>query len=503
MTLRLFERLIFRQARATLVIGLLLAVVSSSIQIAIGFIREERQIATAVSQMVRMIDDAAGKALYAIDSERAADIIKGLLEYPMIGKAELVDDFGIVLAESSRPRTFSKYGMSELLAGWQKRHQFALTWGDMKKPVGKLVIYLDEGQILKVLKDRAIRTLIIQTATILLLALILTIHFYYLVTSPISRLTRDIALVDMDDPFRTKLEVEQAHGHDELGLLVKTGNELFKRFGASLNRARRAEREAHEREAEVVKYRDHLEELVKQRTDELERAAKELELKRRLADIGALAAVLAHRLRTPLGAIRLAAFNLRAKSGLSAGLEPHIANIDKKIVESDGIISSLLIYSAQVSEPAYSRFNIAAVVEECIAIEKKTFPDSRVRIERKFSAGDERAFEGDYVMIKELLSNVLHNAYEAVDQDGTIEIGIDYSVADTVKIHFTDSGPGMSEEAVRKSFDQLFTTKTNGMGVGLKICLQIVRLHKGSLNIESVEGKGTTVNIILPTRRKA
>jgi signal transduction histidine kinase len=503
LTLRLFERLIFRQARTTLVVGILLVIISSSIQIAIGFIREERQIVTAVNQMVRMINDAAGKALYDIDTEHAADIIKGLLEYPMISKAELVDDFGVVLAEKARAGTLSKYNMPAILVGWQKRYEFALTWGDLKKPVGKLVIHLDEGQILTVLKGRAIRTLILQAVTILLLALILTIHFYYLVTSPISRLTRNIALVDMDDPLRTKLEVAKIHRQDELGLLAATGNELLKRFGASLNRARQAEREAREREAEVARYRDHLEELVRKRTDELERSTKELELKRRLADIGSLAAVLAHRLRTPLGAVRLAAFNLRTKLSHSAELEHHLANMDKKIAESDSIISNLLLYSTQVNEPAYSSFNLAAAIEECLATEKKVFPDSRIRIDRKFSAGDECAFEGDYFMIKELLSNILGNAYEAIGQAGTIEIGLDRSAADIVKIYVRDSGPGMSEDAIGKAFDQVFTTKINGMGIGLKICLQIARLHKGSLHIESAEGKGTTVSIILPVRRKA
>ena len=94
--------------------------------------------------------------------------------------------------------------------------------------------------------------------------------------------------------------------------------------------------------------------------------------------------------------------------------------------------------------------------------------------------------------------NLLVNAWHAMPAGGSIMIQADASDAQHVRLTFSDSGIGMSAEALERIFEPFFSTKEDkGSGLGLTTCRQIIDSHQGSITLDSMPGKGTTVTIEL------
>jgi two-component system, sporulation sensor kinase E len=103
----------------------------------------------------------------------------------------------------------------------------------------------------------------------------------------------------------------------------------------------------------------------------------------------------------------------------------------------------------------------------------------------------------DRDQMKQAFYNVIKNSFEAMKSRGILRIRTDAD--DThVRVSFTDTGGGMSAEALSRVFEPYYTTKLGGSGLGLLIVRRIVREHGGELAIESTEGRGLTLTIRLP-----
>ena len=99
--------------------------------------------------------------------------------------------------------------------------------------------------------------------------------------------------------------------------------------------------------------------------------------------------------------------------------------------------------------------------------------------------------------VKRVFINLIKNAIDAMPEGGTLKITSE-SAVNVVRISFSDTGSGISEEDQKKLFQPLFTTKAKGMGFGLAICQRIMEAHKGKILVESSIGKGTTFIIEIP-----
>ncbi|MCX6353429.1 MAG: PAS domain S-box protein [Candidatus Aureabacteria bacterium] len=250
---------------------------------------------------------------------------------------------------------------------------------------------------------------------------------------------------------------------------------------------------------EVLKRdKDTFEKLIKERTEELLAAQLELERAKHLADIGTLAAIVAHELRNPLAAISMAVTNVKrkAKNPLING---NIYNIEKKIFESDQIINNLLLYS-RIGLPQYEDINIYDIVQDCVNISKNRFK-KKVAINNKLNAIKGIIIEADPLQVREVCGNILNNAYDAVsEKSGKIEIGASVD-GEFITIVFRDNGVGIGKEDLEKVFEPFFTTKAKGTGLGLAVCHQIAKVHGGKIHVESKAGKGTAVTVRLPVRK--
>ena len=253
--------------------------------------------------------------------------------------------------------------------------------------------------------------------------------------------------------------------------------------------------------AEEVLKRDKesLEQLVDERSKELIKTQKELKQFSRLADIGTLAATVAHELRNPLGVIHLAAYNLkREKIDLSAN--KHLANIEKKVWEGNQIIDNLLSY-ARIKIPNYENVRILHILDECVASAQGRFAEKGIVIEKKYGDGLD-FIETDPNQIREIFLNILNNACQSFTvPGGKVELSAQRQ-GDMVKVSVQDFGVGIAQEDMDKIFEPFFTRKSKGTGLGLTICNELVNLHQGKIKINSRLGEGTTVSVFLPVHRR-
>lgn len=256
------------------------------------------------------------------------------------------------------------------------------------------------------------------------------------------------------------------------------------------------------KQAEDVLRRDKetLEALVTARTRELLSAQKELESARRLSDIGTLAATVAHELRNPLAAIAMAAFNIKRKAA-DPLLDRHFRNIDKKIGESNQIINNLLFYS-RLKPPQYELIDLKGLLEECVNT-ARTISAGNNRVALELHVPKQLSVEADPLQMREVCSNILGNACDAVSavRGGRISVRAEQA-GSSVAVRFEDNGPGIPAELTPKIFEPFFTTKAKGTGLGLYVCKQILDLHGGGIAVGAAKGRGTAVTVTLPGKRE-
>ncbi len=250
----------------------------------------------------------------------------------------------------------------------------------------------------------------------------------------------------------------------------------------------------------LARDKEAIERIVEQRSRELLVTQGALEKARRLADIGELAATVAHELRNPLAAITIAAAAMRRKAG--ATIETYVATIEKKVRESDRIINNLLFYS-RLKSPRLERVDLCAALNEVAAeMRSKETSGKHFVVVCKDAAARGLVIEADPTQITEMMSNLLNNAYDAISNGGTIEIETERDGGGHALIRVKDNGIGIASEDLVKIWRPFYSTKSKGTGLGLAVVNQIVTLHGGTVRVDSEPNKGTTVTVRLPLSHK-
>ncbi len=243
--------------------------------------------------------------------------------------------------------------------------------------------------------------------------------------------------------------------------------------------------------------KDALQHLLEERNETLAQTQDALRQANRLADIGTLAATVAHELRNPLGVIQIAAHNLRRKNKQLVE-DHHLHHIEKKVWEGNQIIDNLLSYS-RIKMPAFELVNAAAILDECVLNAQNRFADQVINVVRAYDAADLPQIEADQNQLREIFTNVLNNAFQAVAGllVGQVEVTAQRSNG-ACQFIIRDNGCGIDPADISKVFNPFFTRKAKGTGLGLSICSEIIDLHHGHIDISSQHASGTAVIITLP-----
>ena len=251
-------------------------------------------------------------------------------------------------------------------------------------------------------------------------------------------------------------------------------------------------------EEELQKHREHLEDLVKERTQELRVAQEQLIRKERLAAIGELAGGIAHELRHPLSVITNISFLLKSTTtDLDEETAEHMAMLDDEVHHANHIITDLLEF-ARTGEAA----RVAVSVEQLVAdVFRKHPPPDRVIVELNVPDDPPLAFV-DPGHLKQVLTNLVENAYQAMPEGGQLSVDCEQDTVDRSLITISDTGVGIPPENMEKIFEPLFTTKQRGIGLGLAVSKSLVEANDGHIEVQSQMGEGTTFRVYLPVTGK-
>ena len=271
MEIPFFHRLSYRQALQTVLVAFLLGVVLSGLQIAYDLVKEREQVDATVSQVLGMLRESAAQAVYNVDKSMTQTVANGLFAYRPFIEAQITDEFDIVLARKVRPAAAGPMKwLVMLFFSREKQYTVSLFYDNAKEPIGKVRVSIDTYIIAKNFMRRAGVLLVIGLIRNIVLSCVLTLLFYYTLTWPLLIMVRHVSGVDSERPGDTRVPSPKGHEKDEMGLLARAITRLLERLGENLELRRVAEKE-------LEKHRDHLEQMVNERTSELRKALEEVE----------------------------------------------------------------------------------------------------------------------------------------------------------------------------------------------------------------------------------
>lgn len=229
----------------------------------------------------------------------------------------------------------------------------------------------------------------------------------------------------------------------------------------------------------------------------LREAQASLRRSERLAALGQLTAGLAHELRNPLGTIKASAQMITKPSTLN---RPQImaemaGYIESEVDRMNGLVASFLDFARPLQvHPRVSDLNL--VLDDILRSQGELALSRGVTLAtERATAADAFSFDPD--LLKLALGNLVQNAIQASSAGETVTLRA-LPGEESMLISVEDQGEGIPPQNLESIFNPFFTTKSNGVGLGLAIVSKIVDEHGGKLQVKSQPGEGTTFEMTLP-----
>ena len=230
----------------------------------------------------------------------------------------------------------------------------------------------------------------------------------------------------------------------------------------------------------------------------------QVEYTNKMASVGRLAAGVAHEVNNPLAVINEKAGLIKDLVTLKQefGENPRLLGLVDSIlscVKRAGNITKRLLSFSRNMEVSFEPVNLKELIEEVLSFLTKEAEYRSIRVSLTAS-DDVPQIESDRGKLQEIFLNLINNAFAAMSDGGNLGIQVRQKETDNVSVTVADDGCGISQADINRIFEPFFSTKTKkgGTGLGLSLTQNFVREIGGSLNVESVVGKGTTFTITLP-----
>lgn len=267
----------------------------------------------------------------------------------------------------------------------------------------------------------------------------------------------------------------------------------------------------------INKMNEELERKIEERTEKLKATQGQLFQTSKLATLGEMAAGLAHELNQPLAAISLISHHLMKLSArdklTNETLAVSLQDVENSVKRMSQIIQHIRTFARQDTMKFIS-VNIPETINYALNLLGEQLRLHEIEVVRQFN-GDLPCIHGEPYQIEQVWINLITNARDALDDAGKnwkeeregyqkrLEIGITFVESGddkSIVVSFHDNGVGMTAAQQEKMFEPFYTTKEvgKGTGLGLSIVFGIVESHKGRIEKESEEGKGTTLRVIFP-----
>jgi PAS domain S-box-containing protein len=226
-------------------------------------------------------------------------------------------------------------------------------------------------------------------------------------------------------------------------------------------------------------------------------------LRDRLAAVGEMAAAIAHEVKNPLAGIEVMAGLLRRKTTESPEAQTVLTDIITEAKMANKIVQEVLEFVRPI-RLQIDRTTVATSVQAAVQLADTKVRRGEIDVDMRLP-DTLPEIHGDPHQLTQLFTNLLTNAYEAMEGRGRVTISAvparmedGGAGRDAVLVELADEGPGMPSDVADRVFSPFFTTKAQGSGLGLAIVRKIVDAHDGSIDLQTAPGRGTTIRVTLP-----
>ncbi len=246
--------------------------------------------------------------------------------------------------------------------------------------------------------------------------------------------------------------------------------------------------------AEIAAWNRELEARVEEKTTALQKAQSEIVQAEKLATLGYLSAGMAHEIRNPLNSIALFIQLLRNVLEDPEKNE-YINKCLKEIDRIDGILQGLLD-AAKRPRFEIGEVWINSIIDSTLEIFRPQLEHHKIEVVRDYRRIPP-AIRANSLEIEQIFTNLFLNAIHEMPSQGRLAVQLDHG-EHIINIRVSDSGGGIPAEHLPRIFDPFYTTKKNGLGMGLAVVLRIVKTYDGKIEVEKSDDSGTTFRICFP-----
>ena len=250
-------------------------------------------------------------------------------------------------------------------------------------------------------------------------------------------------------------------------------------------------------EREIKRHAAELEARVAERTAELVKAHERLAHQEKIAALGRAAAQVAHEVKNPLAGMLLYAMHLRSKAEGKLA-EGELALVDKIVGTINHLTDTVeqVLDFARPIRIAPRPADVNRVVADVLQLVEPQM--SSHRIERRVELGERGCCAVlDEASVRSALMNLVLNAIQAMPDGGTLSVKTSASDA-ALLVEVADTGCGMTEEQLANVFEPFYTTRSQGLGLGMPYARKVIEQHGGAVSVRSRPGAGTTIRVELP-----
>jgi two-component system NtrC family sensor kinase len=302
------------------------------------------------------------------------------------------------------------------------------------------------------------------SATVLITSIVLIILFFSIdrMTSSLETIVREIDKID----FVSDVDISLPSQNDEIGFLYHHFRLMMDRLDVSKK--------------------------------ELEQAQRQIYHAEKLASIGRLASGVAHQVNNPLNGIRACLYAIQQNPADTPQTRQYLGLITEGIASIETVVKKLLGFARQQSTSDHV-ININDSIATVANLFDLRLKEKNIETTLELSA-DIGSVKIDHHLFQEVVMNLLLNSYDAVGNGGIIQMATGNKSASSVFMRISDNGCGINQNDLKRIFDPFFTTKEigTGTGLGLSVCMGIIESHGGTIEVQSIEGSGTSFTITLP-----
>ena len=350
------------------------------------------------------------------------------------------------------------------------------------KVIGSIGISIPETYIFA-LRDNLIKIFAIAVLLSIILALIFGLSRGAGIAKSVEEVRQGTEAVARGD-YLHKIHI---HSKDEIEELAN----FFNKMTEELKIARK----------QIEEYSRGLEDKVKEKTSQLESAHQKLVDYEKMAAMGRMATTLGHELRNIFAGIRTVTYNLKSKVAEDCPdlLNP-VKDLEYEVNYGNDILDNVLRFSLP-KKLILADTDINLIIEEVVSSLNLEEVFKNIEVTKHLDLGLQK-IKVDSVQMREVVLNVIINAVQAMPNGGKLSIKT-AKENEFLKLEISDTGKGITKKVLDNLFVPFFTTKSKGLGLGLFISNEIVKAHKGKIEVDTRLDKGTTFKIILPLKNIA